>query len=198
MGKKPKTQIEYQPLASLKKHPKNPRVIRDADFKKLVKSIDENPDYFEARPIIISERTGERIIIAGNQRYSAAREIGIKDVPCIILPGLTEEREQEIMIRDNVSNGNWDFDMLAADWDAELLNDWGVDVPVWGGDDFGDKNKELDLDSFENVMELKLKFSKNDFFSVSQSLDDVADQNGLDSKEAALKFVLGQNDGSEL
>lgn len=129
------TDIKYRPLASLKKHPGNPRTIKDASFKKLVQSIDENPDYFEARPIILSERTGELIIIAGNQRYAAAKEIGIKDVPTVVLPALTEEKEREIMIRDNISNGDWDFDILSKDWDADLLNEWGLSVPVWGEND---------------------------------------------------------------
>lgn len=131
MAKKSITKMEYRPLASLKKHPKNPRTIKDDSFRKLVDSIDANPDYFEARPIILSDRTGDLIIIAGNQRYAAAKEIGIKDVPTVLIPALTEKKEQEIMIRDNISNGDWDFDMLAADWDAGLLNDWGLDVPDW-------------------------------------------------------------------
>jgi DNA modification methylase len=124
--------MEYRALDSLKKHPKNPRTIKDDSFKKLVKSIDENPDYFEARPIILSDRTGELIILAGNQRYAAAKEIGIKNVPTVLMPAMTEEKEKEIMIRDNISNGDWDYDMLSADWDSSDLQDWGLDVPDWG------------------------------------------------------------------
>ena len=90
--------MEYRALDSLKKHPKNPRTIKDDSFKKLVKSIDENPDYFEARPIILSDRTGELIILAGNQRYAAAKEIGIKNVPTVLMPAMTEEKEKEIGI----------------------------------------------------------------------------------------------------
>jgi len=185
--------IQYRPLATLKKHPQNPRTIKDASFKKLVQSIRENPDYFEARPIILSDRTGELIIIAGNQRYEAARDIGIKDVPTALLPGLSEEREREIMIRDNIANGDWDWDLLANDWNAEQLAEWGLDVPNWDAESsFGDKNKELDLDSFEDIMELKLKFSKDEFLAVSQALDDIAEAQGLDSKEEALQYLLSQ------
>ena len=68
----------------------------------LKESIHSNPDYFEARPIILSDRTGELVIIAGNQRYDASVELGLSDVPTVLLHGLTEEREREIIIRDNV------------------------------------------------------------------------------------------------
>lgn len=124
-------QVQYRPLSALKKHHKNPRTIKDTSFKKLVTSIRENPDYFEARPIILSDRTGELVIIAGNQRFEAAKDIGIKDVPTALLPDLTEEKEREIMIRDNIANGDWDWDMLANEWDSAELNEWGLDVPVW-------------------------------------------------------------------
>lgn len=125
------TELVYMDLDKLKKHPNNPRTIKNDSFKKLMTSIDENPDFFEARPIMVSDRTGELIIIGGNQRYAAAKELGFKHVPTVLLPALTEEKEQEIMIRDNIANGDWDFDMLANEWDAGLLNEWGLDVPDW-------------------------------------------------------------------
>lgn len=142
--------MQYRPLDSLKKHPKNPRTIKDESFRKLVQSIDQNPDYFEARPIILSDRTGDLIIIAGNQRYAAAKEIGIKDVPTVLIPALTEEKEQEIMIRDNISNGDWDYDMLAADWDSSDLQEWGLDMPDWSVEE--DKNLS-DTDEIPEIEE---------------------------------------------
>lgn len=79
--------------------------------------------------MIISTRTGENVIIAGNQKFEAAKELGMKTVPCVVLEGLTEEKEREIVIRDNVSSGEWDYTLLASDWDVPLLEEWGVDVP---------------------------------------------------------------------
>jgi len=116
------------PLSELKKHPNNPRFIRDRQFNILVESIRNNPDYFKARPLIISNRTGENIIIAGNQRYEAARHLKMNTVPCFILENLTEEREKEIMIRDNISNGEWDFDILANEFMPESLAVYGLDL----------------------------------------------------------------------
>ena len=126
---KPKAQVEYRPIAELKELPGNPRTIRKDQFEKLKKSIQDNADYFEARPIILSDRTGELVILAGNQRYKAAKAIGLTEVPTVLLSGLSVEREREIVIRDNVENGEWDFDELANAWNAADLLDWGVELP---------------------------------------------------------------------
>lgn len=131
---KPKAQVEYRPIAELKELPGNPRTIKKDQFEKLKKSIKDNADYFEARPIILSDRTGELVILAGNQRYKAAKAIGLKEVPTILLPNLSEEREKEIIIRDNVENGDWDWDALANTWDAANLTDWGVKMPDWASE----------------------------------------------------------------
>lgn len=131
---KPKAQVEYRPIKDLKELPGNPRTIKKDQFEKLKKSIKDNADYFEARPIILSNRTGELVILAGNQRYKAAKAIGMKEVPTILLEGLSEEREREIIIRDNVENGDWDWDELANTWDAARLTDWGVQMPDWASE----------------------------------------------------------------
>lgn len=124
---KPQAQVEYRAIADLKELPGNPRTIKKDQFEKLKQSIKDNADYFEARPIILSDRTGELVILAGNQRYKAAKAIGLKEVPTILLPNLTEKREKEIIIRDNVENGDWDMDTLANEWDASQLEEWGVE-----------------------------------------------------------------------
>lgn len=124
-----KVQIAYRPLSELKKLENNPRTIKKQDMERLKTSIKDNPDYFEARPLILSNRTGELVILAGNQRYEAAKALGMAEVPTVLLEGLTEEREREIVIRDNVANGEWDMDALANEWDADLLREWGVEVP---------------------------------------------------------------------
>lgn len=126
---KPKAQVVYRNLSELHELPGNPRTIKKDQFEKLKKSLTDNADYFEARPIILSDRTGELVIIAGNQRYKAAKALKLEQVPTILLEGLTEEREREIVIRDNVENGDWDMDALANEWNAQDLLDWGVDLP---------------------------------------------------------------------
>lgn len=125
--KKVENKVEYRPLEELTHLDNNPRTISKANMDKLVKSIKSNPDYFEARPIICSDRTGKLVIIAGNQRLRAAKIAGLSEVPTVILHGLSEEREKEITIRDNVELGEWDFEMLANEFDVEDLEDWGLD-----------------------------------------------------------------------
>jgi hypothetical protein len=121
--------MQYRKLTQLKKLEGNPRIIRDKQFKTLCDSIRDNPKYFEARPLILSNRTGELIIVAGNQRYEAAKFLKLKEVPTFLIEDLTENKEREIIIRDNISNGDFDYDALANLWSDLPLVEWGVDLP---------------------------------------------------------------------
>lgn len=136
-NKIPEVQIEYRSISELEKLGGNPRYIKEDDMAKLKQSIQDNPDYFECRPIILSDRTGSLVIIAGNMRYEAAKLVGLKEVPTVLLHNLSENREKEIVIRDNVANGRWDFDILASDYNVEELEDWGVNVDFLKDDEWG-------------------------------------------------------------
>lgn len=110
--------------------PKNPRFIKDDRYKKLLKSLQDNPEMLGARELIVYPFKNVFIIIAGNMRYKACVELGILDIPCKILPeSFTVEQLRAITIKDNISYGNDDFDALANEWDALDLADWGLDVP---------------------------------------------------------------------
>jgi hypothetical protein len=141
-SKAPLNKVEYFKVSELKKHPNNPRILKDTAYNTLKTSIEDNPDLLEARPLILSNRTGKLVILGGNQRYQVVKDLGWLHVPCVLFSDLTEEKEREIMIRDNVSNGDWDFYKLATEWDSTQLNEWGLDVPEWGVDAEG-------LDGFE-------------------------------------------------
>lgn len=120
-------EIVYRPLSALKPNPKNPRkATRDA-VANLAESIKENPQFFEARPILLSDRTGEFIIIGGERRSEAAKLLGMESVPTILLSGLTEAEEDEILIKDNTHAGVWDEKKLAR-WDKGTLQSWGAEV----------------------------------------------------------------------
>lgn len=155
--KTPKQQVEYRALSEIKPLDNNPRYIKTEDFERLCASVQNNADYFECRPIILSDRTGELVIIAGNQRYKAAQEVGLKEVPTILLHGLTEAKEKEIVIRDNVQNGKWDWDILSSEaWGSvDELQDWGVECSFLQHDEGAD----LD-DFFEEVNEGEAKKEK--------------------------------------
>jgi ParB-like chromosome segregation protein Spo0J len=144
--------FQVRKLSELKKHPKNPRVIKDKQFETLCKSIKENPDYFNARPIILSDRTGELVIIAGNQRYEASKKVGLKEVPTYLLSGLTEAKEKEITIRDNVNNGEWDFDILANDFDDLDLSGLGLDMSYLSSIEEQEEKQKKDLSNTLNIV----------------------------------------------
>ena len=106
----------------------NPRAIKDEKFKKLVQSIKDFPEMLNLRPIVVDENM---VVIGGNMRLHACRNIGIKEVPVIIAKGLTEEQKREFLIKDNASFGEWDFEVLANEWEPDLLKDWGIDIPLF-------------------------------------------------------------------
>lgn len=120
--------VTYVPLSLLRRNPHNPRTLSKDALEKVKESLTNNPRLFHLRPVIASSRTGDNIIWCGNTRYLAAKELGLHEVPAAILD-LTEEEEQEWAIRDNVSNGEWDWDALANEWDQDALEDWGLDIP---------------------------------------------------------------------
>ena len=113
-------------ISEVKTNPKNPRLIKDDKFKKLVKSIQEFPQMLELRPIVVDENN---IVLGGNMRLKACKEAGLKEVYIVRAENLTELQKDEFIVKDNVGFGEWDWDMLANEWDAELLNDWGLFVP---------------------------------------------------------------------
>lgn len=117
--------IEYRKLTDFKPSPKNPRKQGPKGVKELAESIKNNPRFFEARPIILSDRTGELLIIAGERRSEAAALLGMTEVPTILLSGLTEAEEDEIMIRDNTHEGVWDAKKL-KEWETGQLKGWGI------------------------------------------------------------------------
>ena len=111
-------------ISEVKTNPNNPRIIKDDKFKKLVKSIQEFPQMLELRPIVVNT---EMIVLGGNMRLKACKEAGLKEVPIIMADELTEEQQKEFIVKDNVGFGEWDWDLLANEWDAVQLEEWGLD-----------------------------------------------------------------------
>ena len=124
-------EIQKVKIQEVKLNPNNPRLIKDDKFSKLVKSIQELPQMLEIRPIVVN---ADMVVLGGNMRLKACKEAGLKEVPIIIADNLTEEQQREFLIKDNVSGGEWDFEMLANEWDVEKLEDWGLDVPTFEAD----------------------------------------------------------------
>ena len=122
-------------INEVKPNPKNPRLIKDDKFKKLVKSIQEFPDMLNKRPLIVfTDVDGKYVVLGGNMRLKALKELNYKEVPIILADEWTEEQKAEFLIKDNVGFGEWDWDNLANEWDAENLDEWGLDVPIFKED----------------------------------------------------------------
>ena len=130
-------------IKEVKPNPSNPRTIKDAKFKKLVQSIKDFPQMLELRPIVVDK---DYMVLGGNMRLKACIAAGLKEVPILVADQLTEEQKQEFIIKDNVGFGDWDWDVLANEWDVEKLDQWGLDVPS--------------LDEFTGVEEQEIEFSE--------------------------------------
>jgi hypothetical protein len=132
-------------IKQIKPNPKNPRVIKDANFDKLKRSIQEFPEMLEKRPLVCyTDTDGKLVVLGGNMRLKAAKDLGIQELPVILADDWTAEQKEQFIIRDNVSGGEWDWEAL-TDWEKSELAEWGVDVPSFGvaldADEFGEEFK---------------------------------------------------------
>jgi len=134
-------------ISKIKGNPNNPRIIKNDKFKKLVKSIKEFPEMLKLRPIVVDE---DFMVLGGNMRLKASKDAGLKEVWIDIAEGLTEEQKKEFIVKDNVGFGEWEWDLLANEWDSVQLAEWGLDV--WENED--DKKFDKDVnDISDNIGE---------------------------------------------
>lgn len=140
--------MELIKLSEVKPNPNNPRTIKDDKFKKLVKSIQDFPEMLKLRPIVVND---DMIVLGGNMRLKACKEAGLKEVPIIKASNLTEQQQKEFIIKDNVGFGEWDFEDLTNNWDAEELSEWGLDLPI---DEQIDKLEDGELLEFEQSVQI--------------------------------------------
>lgn len=169
----PSVAVQLVPIANLKANPTNPRVLRDEKFLKLKASIQSFPDMLNYRSIVaVTDTDGKLMVLGGNMRLRALQDLGIPTVPVLLADHWTEEQRREFLIKDNVGFGEWDWDQLANEWDAGELSDWGLDVPI--GQDFSDKNQEINTDSFADESVIKLTYSLEDYEKVREALSKVA------------------------
>ena len=128
-------------LSEIKPNPNNPRVLRDERFAKLKQSIQEFPKMMALRPMVVDS---EGFILGGNMRYRALQDLGFKEIPNDWVKRaeeLTEDEKQRFIIADNVGFGDWDWDALGNDWEAEQLTDWGLEIPGWVAAGEGEENE---------------------------------------------------------
>lgn len=155
--------MELVSIKKLKPNENNPRFIRDDKFKKLVKSINEFPEMLKLRPIVVNS---DMVVLGGNMRLKACTEAGLKEVWILKADELTEAQQREFIVKDNVGFGQWDWDIIANQWDTEELQCWGLDLPTF--------DKEVD-------------YSLLDDFDISEELEDLT--NGV-KKAIQIPFNL--------
>lgn len=153
--------IEWVKTTDIHANENNPRILKDDKFKKLVQSIKDFPEMLEIRPIVVNN---EMMVLGGNMRLKAIQEIGLKEIPIIKAENLTEEQEREFLIKDNVGFGEWDWDALANDWDADELKDWGMDLPG----DFNPEVLEAEEDDFEVNDAIETDIVLGDLFEIGE------------------------------
>ncbi|QDP48020.1 MAG: hypothetical protein Tp1124DCM108671_6 [Prokaryotic dsDNA virus sp.] len=166
-------------ISKLKPNTDNPRVIKEPKFKKLVQSIKDFPEMLELRPIVVDE---EMVILGGNMRFRACTEAGLQEVPIKIAKGLTEEQKQEFIIKDNVGFGEWEWDILANQWDEVVLKQWGMDV--WQPEDinldeFFEDREESIQDIYNTIV---LKYNEETYKKIQDKIK-------LDGRDAETIFI---------
>ena len=152
-------------LSAIKPNPSNPRLIKDEKFKKLVQSINDFPKMMELRPIIVDD---DNIILGGNMRFRALQELKMKDIPDEWVKkasDLTDEEKKQFIIKDNVGFGEWDYDLLANEWEAEDLDKWGLDIPSF---DAEPEQVQAVEDDYEMPDTIKTDIVLGDLFEIGE------------------------------
>ena len=153
--------VDKVKISEVKTNPKNPRLIKDDKFRKLVKSIQEFPQMLELRPIVVDENN---IVLGGNMRLKACKEAGMKEVYIVKAENLTELQKDEFIVKDNVGFGEWDWDIIANEWDTEKLEEWGLDLPV----DLSVTELEAEEDDYEVPNEINTDIVLGDLFEIGE------------------------------
>jgi hypothetical protein len=170
--------------------PKNPRLIKDSKFEKLKKSIEDNPEMLGMREVLVFPHGSKFVIIGGNMRFQACKDLGFTEVPCKVLDkDTTAEQLRAITIKDNVGFGEHDWELLANEWDSVELEEWGMEVPTYLTD------SEINLDEFfeesnqedkDQVFKIVLEYTEDDYNSVLEAL-----KKHSGSKENIIANLLG-------
>ena len=191
--------MEIVKISAIKANSKNPRIIKDEKFRKLVQSIREFPQMLEKRPLVcFTDVDGKYVVLGGNMRLKAAQEIGLKEMPIILADDWTQEQRDEFLIKDNVGFGEWDWDQLANEWDEDLLDKWGLDLPL-GFDEIKETKDIPDIGEIEFAEELLLEhnyivlyFDNPMDWEVAQELYGLKQVKSKTSAEKTQKIGIGR------
>jgi DNA modification methylase len=187
--------ITQAKISDVKSNPNNPRTIKDEKFNKLVKSIQDFPEMLRIRPIVVNL---DMVVLGGNMRLKACKEAGLKEIPIIRADQLTEDQQREFIIKDNVGFGEWEWDMIRADWDVNELAEWGLDIP-----EFETTELEAVEDDYEMPDQVETNIVIGDLFEIGEhrllcgdSTDSDQVAKLMDGKKADLIFTSPPYNGN--
>ena len=179
-------------INKLKPNPNNPRTINKSKFERLKKSITEFPKMLELRPLVVDE---EFIVLGGNMRLKALKELGIKETFYIQENELTPKEKNQFIIKDNASFGDWDWDSLANEWNNKDLLEWGIDV--WQPEE--EEEKEIEKDSFADqidtyinaqVKQIVLYYNNEEYELALRNLENIRTKESLDDNTQVFNFLI--------
>jgi len=184
-------------ITDIKPNPKNPRIIKDAKFEKLVNSIKEFPEMLEKRPLVCYTDVDKKLVIlGGNMRYKAAKELGIKELSVVLADDWTEEQKAQFLIKDNLGYGEWDWDIIANEWDSDNLIQWGLDIPNF---ETVLKEPEIDIDKLSEAMDsyinntikqIVLYYNDDKYIDILNNLNRISENEGLKDNSEAVEFLI--------
>ena len=178
-------------INKIKLNSNNPRIIKDNQFEKLVQSIKDFPEMLDKRPIVVDE---DFVVLGGNMRLEACKKAGLKQVTIIKADNWTKEQKEKFIIKDNISFGDWDWDILANDWDNKELKDWGLNVwqPEENVDysilDDVDLNKEIDTMYQQTKKSIILEYPAETFEPIKKLYDKLKSE-GVDLQSLFYKAM---------
>jgi hypothetical protein len=160
--------MELVKITQVRPNENNPRFIKDHKFKKLVTSIKEFPEMLKLRPIVVNS---DMVVLGGNMRLKACKEAGLKEVWILKAEELTEAQQREFIVKDNVGFGEWDWDLLANEWDNTQLGEWGLDVWQTNEDvDIDDMFEDADTGTATSNEKIILQYEKEEYELITQKI----------------------------
>ncbi len=179
-------------IKKLKPNPNNPRSINKTKFERLKKSITEFPKMLELRPIVVDENF---VVLGGNMRLKALKDLGIKETFYIQQKDLTDEQKKQFVIKDNASFGDWDWDILANEWNNKDLLDWGIDV--WQPEE--EEEKEIEKDAFADqidtyinaqIKQIVLYYNNEEYETALNNLEEIRLKENLEDNTQVFNFLI--------
>ena len=186
--------MELVKISKVKQNENNPRFIKDHKFKKLVQSVKDFPEMLKLRPIVVNK---DMVVLGGNMRLKACKEAGLKEVYILKADELTEQQQREFIVKDNVGFGEWDWDILANEWDNQQLKEWGMDI--WQPEEDISNNKDYTINSLDEklnrfldakIKNITIPFENEEFDGIVERLEQLLLKYNCEDYRALIYKIL--------